>query len=53
MACIGKYTLDELYYRAKVERLDEEEGVAEVIYVDYGTSEIIPIERYMLDDLFS
>ena len=44
MACIAKYSQDELFYRARIEKLDQEEGVAEVNYVDWGTSETVPIE---------
>lgn len=45
MACIANYSEDELYYRARVDEVNEEEGVASVVFVDYGTKETVPMER--------
>ena len=45
MACIGRYSCDEQNYRAIVKSVDHEEGVAELVYIDYGTRETVPIER--------
>eukprot|EP00111_Clytia_hemisphaerica_P005366 TCONS_00015509-protein len=44
MACIGRYSSDGQLYRALVLRVDHEEGVADLEYVDYGTKETVPIE---------
>lgn len=46
MGCIAQYTEDDLYYRARVDDVNEEEGVAIVLFVDYGTKETVPVERY-------
>lgn len=46
MLCCAKYTEDDLWYRAQVlEVLNKEPLTARVLYVDYGTSEVIGVER--------
>ena len=45
MACIGKYSEDDLYYRAKIESLNKNDGTATVVFVDYGNSETVSISR--------
>lgn len=47
-ACIGRFSSDGQYYRALVTAVNHEEGVADLVYVDYGTKEAVPIERYCL-----
>merc|ERR1712124_209298 len=44
MPCICKYTSDELYYRARVDGLDEENKLVQVCYVDYGTREVVSLD---------
>ena len=43
MACIAKFGDDEQYYRARINDFDEEMGVADVMFVDYGNSETVPL----------
>jgi len=43
MACIAKYTDDDIYYRARVESFDDDMGTANVLFVDYGNSEDVPL----------
>jgi len=44
MACVGRYSEDCLHYRARIERVNEENKTADVVFVDYGNSETVPIE---------
>ncbi|KZM21920.1 uncharacterized protein EKO05_0000421 [Ascochyta rabiei] len=41
----AKFTEDDTWYRARVRRNDRDAKKAEVVYVDYGNSEIIPWTR--------
>ena len=41
----AKFTADDQWYRARIRRNDREAKKAEVVYVDYGNSEIIPWAR--------
>lgn len=41
----AKFTEDDEWYRAKVRRNDREKQQAEVIYIDFGNSELIPWSR--------
>jgi staphylococcal nuclease domain-containing protein 1 len=41
----AKFTLDDQWYRARIRRNDREAKKAEVVYVDYGNSELIPWSR--------
>uniref|UniRef100_T2M6M2 Tudor domain-containing protein 1 n=1 Tax=Hydra vulgaris TaxID=6087 RepID=T2M6M2_HYDVU len=43
MPCIARYTEDGLYYRARIDNIDMDTMKAEIIFVDYGTSETLPI----------
>jgi len=43
-ACIGRFSSDGQYYRALVTSVNREEGTADLVYVDYGTKETVPIE---------
>lgn len=43
MACCGMYTYDDSWYRCVV--TDKTDDSASVTYIDYGNSEIIPIDR--------
>eukprot|EP00794_Sanderia_malayensis_P000322 gene322-953_t len=51
MACFAMYSQDDLWYRAQIISVSTKETkdgtitVAEVLFVDYGTSEYVPIER--------
>lgn len=46
MLCCGRYTEDDLWYRAQViEVVANDPLQASVLYVDYGTSEVIGLER--------
>lgn len=47
-ACIGRFSSDGQYYRALVTAVNREEGTADLVYVDYGTKETVPIERYSM-----
>ncbi|ORY95214.1 hypothetical protein BCR43DRAFT_458884 [Syncephalastrum racemosum] len=40
----AKFTEDDAWYRAKVRRVSQQ-GVAEVLYIDYGNSEVLPLSR--------
>ncbi|CAH0703371.1 unnamed protein product [Spodoptera exigua] len=42
--CAARYTLDENWYRAKVERITEDKMV-HIFYIDYGNREIVPSAR--------
>ncbi|RUS16817.1 hypothetical protein BC937DRAFT_90763 [Endogone sp. FLAS-F59071] len=41
----AKFTADERWYRAKVRKHLPEQKSVEVVYVDYGNSEVIPLTR--------
>lgn len=43
MTCCAKYSYDDRWYRCEVTDLVED-GVV-VLYVDYGNTEIIPLEK--------
>ena len=52
MACCGKYSKDDQWYRVKIKSVktkDDNPGGeiigAEVLFVDYGTSEVVPVAR--------
>ncbi|KAF2868215.1 hypothetical protein BDV95DRAFT_679033 [Massariosphaeria phaeospora] len=41
----AKFTADDEWYRARIRRNDREAKKAEVVYIDYGNSELIPWSR--------
>lgn len=41
----ARFTEDDEWYRAKIRRNDREKQQAEVVYIDYGNSEVIPWSR--------
>ncbi|BCS19058.1 putative transcription factor (Snd1/p100) [Aspergillus puulaauensis] len=41
----AKFTEDDEWYRAKVRRNDREKQQAEVVYIDFGNSEVLPWSR--------
>lgn len=41
----AKFTEDNEWYRARVRRNDRENKTSEVVYIDYGNSEVIPWSR--------
>ncbi|KAF2714334.1 hypothetical protein K504DRAFT_456567 [Pleomassaria siparia CBS 279.74] len=41
----AKFTADDEWYRARIRRNDREAKKAEVVYIDYGNSELIPWTR--------
>jgi staphylococcal nuclease domain-containing protein 1 len=41
----AKFTADDEWYRARIRRNDREAKKAEVVYIDYGNSEVIPWSR--------
>ena len=41
----ARFTEDDEWYRARIRRNDREKQQAEVVYVDYGNSEVIPWSR--------
>ncbi|KAF2155111.1 hypothetical protein K461DRAFT_326888 [Myriangium duriaei CBS 260.36] len=41
----AKFTEDDAWYRARVRRNDREAKTSEVVYVDYGNSEVVPWSR--------
>mmetsp|Transcript_574 Transcript_574/g.1819 ORF Transcript_574/g.1819 Transcript_574/m.1819 type:complete len:876 (+) Transcript_574:412-3039(+) len=43
--CLGKFTGDDTWYRAKVERVAPEGGMYDVFYVDFGNREQLPGSR--------
>ncbi|XP_006825239.1 RING finger protein 17-like, partial [Saccoglossus kowalevskii] len=46
MACCGQYAYDDEWYRAEVLKVKSVSPLTvEVIYVDYGTTETIPVDR--------
>ncbi|KAL1974683.1 hypothetical protein VTN31DRAFT_4887 [Thermomyces dupontii] len=50
----ARFTEDDEWYRARIRRNDREKQQAEVVYVDYGNSEVIPWSRLRpLNDQFS
>jgi len=42
LPCVAKFSLDSKWYRAEVISL-ESNGVATVVYVDYGNTESLPL----------
>ncbi|KFM72252.1 Tudor domain-containing protein 1, partial [Stegodyphus mimosarum] len=51
MPCCAKYSYDNAWYRCEITDLTSEGAV--VLYVDYGNSEIVPIENLrVLEDYF-
>ncbi|ORY04194.1 hypothetical protein BCR34DRAFT_604950 [Clohesyomyces aquaticus] len=41
----AKFTADDVWYRARIRRNDREAKKAEVVYIDFGNSELIPWSR--------
>ena len=48
---IALFTDDNQWYRARVSKVCEDEKLCEVLFVDYGNSEILPIENLRIPDL--
>lgn len=46
-ACIGQYSEDECFYRAEI--IAVRHNLAAVLFVDYGSSEWLPFNRYNMD----
>lgn len=46
MLCCGRYTQDDLWYRGQIMEIKSADPLqVEVLYIDYGTSEVIGLER--------
>ncbi|XP_035883421.1 tudor domain-containing protein 1 [Phyllostomus discolor] len=43
--CVAKYTVDQTWNRVIIQAVDVVEKKAQVLYIDYGNEEIIPINR--------
>uniref|UniRef100_A0A8C2PHN5 Tudor domain containing 1 n=1 Tax=Capra hircus TaxID=9925 RepID=A0A8C2PHN5_CAPHI len=43
--CVAKYTVDQTWNRVIIQDVDLLQKVAQVLYIDYGNEEIIPINR--------
>ncbi|XP_069844164.1 tudor domain-containing protein 1 isoform X3 [Dipodomys merriami] len=43
--CVAKYTVDQTWNRAIIQDVDALQKKAQVLYIDYGNDEIIPIDR--------
>ena len=43
--CCGRYTVDNVWYRALVTAVSCENSQVEVLYVDEGNSETLPLSR--------
>ncbi|KAI8813003.1 hypothetical protein BJ742DRAFT_752189 [Cladochytrium replicatum] len=50
----GQFSADNAWYRARVKKVNQEDKTFQVLYIDYGNSEILPLERIrVLDSQFS
>ena len=50
MFCCGCYTQDDMWYRAQVTSVESENPLeVRVLFVDYGTSEVIKGDRYVCE----
>ena len=46
MLCCARYSEDDTWYRAQVKSVEQEEPLeVRVVYVDYGTTEVVGTER--------
>ncbi|XP_004839072.1 tudor domain-containing protein 1 [Heterocephalus glaber] len=43
--CVAKYTVDQTWNRVMIQDVDELQKTAQVLYIDYGNKEIIPVNR--------
>ncbi|KAL1788808.1 tudor domain-containing protein 1 isoform X1 [Sigmodon hispidus] len=43
--CVAKYTVDQTWNRAIIQSIDVLQKKAQVLYIDYGNEEVIPIDR--------
>ncbi|KAL6058413.1 hypothetical protein STEG23_008132, partial [Scotinomys teguina] len=43
--CVAKYTVDQTWNRAVIQGIDVLQKKAQVLYIDYGNEEVIPIDR--------
>uniref|UniRef100_A0A8C6R6D7 Tudor domain-containing protein 1 n=1 Tax=Nannospalax galili TaxID=1026970 RepID=A0A8C6R6D7_NANGA len=43
--CVAKYTVDQTWNRAVIQDVDVLQKKAQVLYIDYGNEEVIPIDR--------
>ncbi|XP_040598267.1 tudor domain-containing protein 1 isoform X2 [Mesocricetus auratus] len=43
--CVAKYTVDQTWNRAIIQGIDVLQKKAQVLYIDYGNEEVIPIDR--------
>uniref|UniRef100_A0A8C6FRL4 Tudor domain-containing protein 1 n=1 Tax=Moschus moschiferus TaxID=68415 RepID=A0A8C6FRL4_MOSMO len=43
--CVAKYTVDQTWNRVIIQDVDLLQKVAQVLYIDYGNEEIIPVNR--------
>ena len=45
---LAKYSLDDAWYRAEVTRVDSEDGITEVSFIDYGNIELVAPEDLVI-----
>ena len=45
MFCYAQFTEDDVWYRARITKSDDKGDMVEVIYVDYGNHESLPLSR--------
>ncbi|XP_010632895.1 tudor domain-containing protein 1 isoform X1 [Fukomys damarensis] len=43
--CVAKYTVDQTWNRVMIQDVDELKKMAQVLYIDYGNEEVIPVNR--------
>ncbi|XP_073096480.1 tudor domain-containing protein 1 isoform X1 [Manis javanica] len=43
--CVAKYTVDQTWNRVKIQDVDMPQKKAQVLYIDYGNEETIPVNR--------
>ena len=52
--CCGRYTVDDVWYRALVTAVSREDNSVSVLYVDEGNAETLPLSRLReLDEKFA
>ena len=45
MMCCAQYAVDDCWYRGLVITNPDPQGLVLVLYVDFGTSEVVPLDR--------
>lgn len=43
MACVCKYSVDDLFYRARIESINKDNKTVDVVFVDYGNAETVDV----------